>query len=414
MPARYVCQLLARLAVPCVAALAGACYYMPPTVVPIQPDPAPATFMGIDQMPADAKTQRIRILFIHGMGVNGPCDADTLLYHLSQAMRVTPVDPPPAQIVQTCPHFALRQPEGIPAPNAHDEAELYSFELEGGGRQVTFMYLLWSPLTDVPKNDVDETGHPHRALTSNLVKDFMKSHLADVILYGGTYRDVLRPALEYALCRFVGGTPEADRRLCDNGDPTIPTAIITHSLGGYMLMDTISDLAYPTSGHRLASTRSVAYQVALHLDQIFMLANQVSMLDLTTRTSEEATATEATPPLARRFHDAWDSIQANRVRTPHEVVARQVLAISDPNDILSWELTKSGWGMTDVTQPVVVANVYVGTTAEVPGLFRWPFLGLSAYPVAAHVNYLQDNAVMDIIACGMTGASINTCPQPAP
>jgi hypothetical protein len=40
---------------------------------------------------------------------------------------------------------------------------------------------------------------------------------------------------------------------------------------------------------------------------------------------------------------------------------------------------------------------------------NFPIWGLAASPVAAHDNYLQDNDVIDIIACGMTGATINRC-----
>jgi hypothetical protein len=40
-----------------------------------------------------------------------------------------------------------------------------------------------------------------------------------------------------------------------------------------------------------------------------------------------------------------------------------------------------------------------------------PIWGLAASPVAAHTNYLQDDGVMDIIVCGMTGSIINRCTQ---
>lgn len=419
MFARDMRGLVRRLALACLCALTGSCYYAPPEIMAVEPDPPPAAFAGITQMPTDRATQRLRILFIHGMGVATPCSADTLLYHLSNAMHLTPFMPASRQPGPACPHFVLQAPLPVPAPSAHSVAQLYRVDLRGGGgRMVTFMYLLWSPLTDVPKNDVDGAGHPHRALSSNLVKDFMKSHVADVVLYGGTYRDVLRPAIENALCQFIEGTPDkTDPRFCDNGKPDIPTSIITHSLGGYMLMDALSDLTPPpetradTTGQSSDKVeRRVSYEAGYHLNQIFMLANQVAMLDLSTRTSEE-NIPEAASNVARRFHEAWDTMRAGRDPNHVDKFERQVLAISDPNDILSWKLAKGGWEVADATKPVRVANVYLGTTAEVPGLYYWPFLGLTADPVAAHTNYLEDDDVMDIIACGMSGSTINRCAQ---
>lgn len=58
-----------------------------------------------------------------------------------------------------------------------------------------------------------------------------------------------------------------------------------------------------------------------------------------------------------------------------------------------------------------MANIYLGTAGEFFGLSRVPIWGLAASPVAAHTNYLQDDDVMDIIVCGMTGSAINRCTQ---
>ena len=201
----------------CLCALT-ACYYQPPEIVAVQPPDPPAKLMGITDLPLAPDSERIRILFIHGMGEHGPCDADTLLFHLSKALGVRqqiPVKIDTDDQGQPCPHFLVPAPTPVPAPNAHDTGLLYRFNLAGIDRQVTFVYLRWSKLTDQLKETLDERGHPHRAILNNWAKDFEQQNLSDVVLYGGLYRDVLRPVIERALCMFVEGTPDqTNPRIC--------------------------------------------------------------------------------------------------------------------------------------------------------------------------------------------------------
>lgn len=398
MTAAYMRPLVSRV---CVLwfCLVSACYYQPPEVVPVTPAAAPGELMGITELTPAPGSNRIRILFIHGMGVHYGCDPDALLVHLTKALRV--MQQAPAAIAKSCPHFLLPKPILIPAPNAQETGFLYRFDLAGADRQVTFMYLRWSKLTDKLKETLDEPDRPQGALLHTWAKKFEQENLADVVLYGGQYRDVLRPVVERALCLFVEGTPDqANPRSCTGGEANIPTAIITHSLGGYMLMDAMSDIYHPSASERVPDERSAAVKVGHYLDLIFMLANQLKMLDLSTRTSEEQPF-----EITTRFRATWNAVHSTRRRTEREVSSRQVLAISDPNDILSWEVTTSEFQVPEIT----VANIYLGTTGEIFGLSTVPIWGLAASPFSAHTNYLLDDDVMDIIACGMTGSRINRC-----
>ena len=56
---------------------------------------------------------------------------------------------------------------------------------------------------------------------------------------GPTARRSFVPSVQGALCKVTGGTWHADSRTCAPGDYHDPTVIITHSLGGYILMDSI-------------------------------------------------------------------------------------------------------------------------------------------------------------------------------
>jgi hypothetical protein len=401
MSTRHLRQIAWRLCVVWVSALVSSCYYMSPDVVTVQPETPPDKFLGITDLAPGS--DHMRILFVHGIGVHLGCDPDTLLLHLTKALHVTQQTPPAIDPSETCAHFALPEPTPIPAPNAQHTGLLYRFDLASSAREVTFMYLRWSTLTDEPKTTLDEPNRPQGALLHNLAKKFEQQNLADVVLYGGQYRDVLRPVLERALCVFVGGTPDqTNPRSCSGGEAGVPTAIITHSLAGYMLMDAMSDIYHPPATQTVPVERSAAIKVGRYLDQIFMLANQLKVLDLSTRTSEVQV-----PQVVRRFGATWEAIHHTRPRRPSEPSSRQLLAISDPNDILSWEVTKEEFDVPRFT----VANIYLGTAGQFLGLPHLPIWGLAASPVAAHTNYLRDDDVMDIIVCGMTGSTINRCAQ---
>jgi hypothetical protein len=112
----------------------------------------------------------------------------------------------------------------------------------------------------------------------------------------------------------------------------------------------------------------------------------------------------------KRLRSLSGSAQPGKRLTPRAAAWRASyplarLAISDPNDILSWEVTKTEFAFPRIT----VANIYLGTTGEIFGLSGAPIWGVAASPFTAHTNYLLDDDVMDIIACGMTGATINRC-----
>ena len=77
----------------------------------------------------------------------------------------------------------------------------------------------------------------------------------------------------------------------------------------------------------------------------------------------------------------------------------QVVAFSDPNDILSWrvelkdlKLPKPDWGQ------VAVTNVYMSN-----GEFSAP--GLFSEPTNAHTGYFVNPTVMDMLICGINNNS---------
>ena len=393
--------------------------YAPPSVLSVNPDavpPAPATLRGINSQ-ARSPSIPIRILFVHGMGTDpagqsAACTPATLIAGLTRILGV-------AQVwgggtpVYTCGTLKVPPPTTIVvnAPLAGN-AQLFEYNFSNSdGLQVRFDFLLWSPVIEPFRQTVSEPGHPSWALSTDLFKSFAESHLSDVVLYGGTFRNALRPVVEKALCDFVGGVPDSTGRIC-NDMPAVSayrTVLLTHSLGGYMLLDAIADLRAAhlqnEATNQAGGRHDAAAQALGSAELIFMMANQLALLDLS--------AVPAAPPVAASGKSATPmttgGLESQGILAPlleHWKFARgdqslakaQLVAISDPNDWLTWLVSRNN---IPLPTSLTAANVYLGTTPN--------YFGITAWPVSAHLNYLTDPDVSDIIGCGMTGNSINRC-----
>ena len=351
------------------------------------------SFRGIAS--AASQTEPLRVLFIHGIGISDPHTADALLLHLKDALGFKqPVPDPEPQMIYVA---------GVPTK---DNAVLYNFQFvaEPGHGPMTFSFLLWSPLTTNLKTKFDPLDtvlakDPRLAWVNKQGKQFLHDNLSDVALYGGTYRQVIRAAVEQALCRFIGGTPHPDSpRTCTGGVTGVPTAVITHSMGAYMLMDATCDLAGPSCETGAGSNGNAAEQMLGDLKYFAWLANQVSFLDMTTLTAYPADADPSTTAAARgpfqRLHPFLNRWRARRnPQNPLEIVA-----LSDPNDLLSFYVSQADIADTQVQ----IHNVILPNS-------EWNWLGIFANPVTAHDGYLTNNTAMRIVACGMSGGAVASC-----
>jgi hypothetical protein len=125
-----------------------------------------------------------------------------------------------ADPVATCGDLEVPAPIPIHANGTTETAKLFSFQFSGRDpvQVVEFTFLLWSGLTAPIRETLDEVGHPPWALLTSFSKGFLKDDIADVVLYGGQYRNVMRQAVEKALCLFVKGMPnDSDPRICVGG-----------------------------------------------------------------------------------------------------------------------------------------------------------------------------------------------------
>ena len=324
--------------------------------------------------------------------------------------RATPAQPalltPPPDVIDV---------QGAAPEN---QARLYTYDFGPPGSDrtaLTVSYLLWTPLTESVKcrlEDEDASAPPKQEL-ADFAKDFIDDKLADAVLYSGSYRQkVIRPSLQGALCTVTGGTwtqGKCDQHAAEYRDPTV---IITHSLGGYMIMDAIQNELRgrcEANGDRVAATRTPAEKVLANTPVVYMMANQLALLDLSTLRRDP----NAPPPLraaagekiTNDFAKCWAAARArSAAREGRTAPVSQVVAFSDPNDILSWRLEprnlqfpRADWGK------VAVTNVFMSN-----GEFSAP--GLFSDPVNAHVGYFVNPTVMDMLICGMKDGAVRPCP----
>ena len=145
---------------------------------------------------------------------------------------------------------------------------------------LTVSYLLWTPLTESVKCGLEKEDNsaPAKQDFAAFAKDFIDDKLADAVLYGGAYREkVIRPSVQAALCLVAS----PDHKTCAPSGYRDPTVIITHSLGGYMLMDAIAD-ELRGADCQSKSGGGAAEKILENTPVIYMMANQLALLDLST------------------------------------------------------------------------------------------------------------------------------------
>jgi hypothetical protein len=383
----------------------------------------------------------LRILIIHGMGTASEGGFDDFMLEVAGKFRLVQISQPRETLNPPCgeessaPGRGLTRPQpqlveilGVPAP---DQARLYTYYFSGlsngSSPSLAISYLMWSPLTCRIKASpqLEEEGHPKRQLATDFAKEFIRDKFGDVVLYDGAYRQkILRPAIEKALCLFIGGQPvnaeftggrlQPRGQNCQGGDETTATVIVTHSLGSYMLMDAINDeLARARAGD---GSGTAASRLIGATQFIFMMANQIPLLDLSgildypIGVDQPDGAVASGAERATTMNDFTGNLRALGTKGSLPLsnggayYDRQVIAFSDPNDILSYLVKRQALGLPGADRELFLTNVYLRN-----GEFSVPLL--LSDPVKAHIGYFTNREVLDLIVCGMNnGAVKKPCP----
>jgi len=432
-------RMKARLRFSMMAVSAGALLTTACSTLPIVIPASENSFHGIygllgqsslRERPPQASA-KVRIMIIHGMGTSAPDAFDPFILALAGRLRLVQIvnSPPEPLDPSGCGTTTSATPSGLvhPAPvyipidNVPHEAQarLYTFDFapsSGTESVLSISYLYWAPLTGAIKCklEVEDSEAPQKQWFADVARQFIDDKLGDVALYAGHYRDhIMRPSVQKALCMLVDGQPSPNGSKCHNGDAADPTVLISHSLGGYMLMDALHEELRRNRNDGSLNANSAAYKIMANTELIYMMANQLALLDLTqldhypfpanpVQFREAASVAASTKggsgQLMKRFSEDWSQVK-HRAR-PNTPVQSQIVAFSDPNDILSW-LAKSD------DPKIQLTNVYLPNNEfAIPGLF--------SDPVNAHTGYFTNNAVLDLLVCGMNNGAVSPCPDFVP
>lgn len=343
--------------------LLGACStpYHPPVVVR---DSMP--FPGVAGIAAASGTRPVDLILVHGMCTQAASWAERSIDRIGGALN-------------------RHAPAATLAPAADGGAiQLVERTQQIGGGTVRFHALLWSSLTAPLKRQLDydnsaqptdcardQVCKPVRARLNGSVKDrLLNDCLADAVIYQGASHAAIRDAMAETVARIVAANPDPDGTL----------VVVAESLGSKMLFDALSGMLESEQPR----TRALGQQAARRLGLIYMAGNQLPILGL----AEQGLVANAMP--------ARDSLQRFldlRRRQPGQrsggLQNLTLVAFTDPNDLLSYRLLPARYAAPDVA----VADVLVSNART--------WLGLIENPVAAHMDYLGNPDVGEMIACGV-------------
>lgn len=340
----------------------------------------------------------LHVLIVHGMGRHQPSYADALLAALTHHVGLrnqgcrSVLDP-------------IRHPDPLYRQIRYGTVMRCDYRGRGGQRVDAFV-LTWAPLTAPLKerylsyDRTDKTITEDRLRVNAAIKEsLIDESLADAILYVGSFRDHMQYPIQQALCVMMRG------HSIQEGVCTLPDSfagatgfeqivVVASSLGSTMVFQTIEALHAQT--HALTPDRSkdsfarAAEKFAADTATIFMLANQLPLLRLG---DVHAPVVSALPPSVERFVTLRHEERSRNRSALRESL--QIVAFSDPNDLLSYAIPQSfidelPGGLQD---KVLLTNVIL-SVAEV-GAFK-----SLADPLEAHTGYDRNPTVLKFISCG--------------
>ena len=281
---------------------------------------------------AQADLAALDLIVIHGMGVREPGYSEYMTSEIAARIGLG------------------REPDDAHEDTRPDLSIIRTRTYSDGQRELRARELFWSRLID----DFRKTrlGHDTRAPFSNhrvkynaqLKRDFMNTRVADALIYLGPCGERIRAAARATLLPCLRSAGEV--------------MVVTHSLGGLIAFDTITELS---EEGRIAEN--------VHI-KLVMLANPLPLLEL------------ARP----------DHVPDHTVPTRSML---EVITLGDPNDILSYafnddfKLRHSRHGALAVS--FTNARVTIAETA---------YLGVLVNPITAHTRYYGDGRIIDLITHG--------------
>ena len=352
-------------------------------------DGGPTTFSGIADILEQDKV--LDVLFVHGMCTHDADWARGAVQNVYSALGGS------ADAVNL-------------APVAVDGTGIVLFQqtLDTGRGKMRANAIVWSPLTTPLKSQLcyDQTNksaacppveaaktYPYQRATLNrILKDtILDDCLSDAMIYQGRARDDINAQMQQAVLQAVA-TSGGAAKVASNAvmaaavPPSVPLIVVTESLGSKVAFDALFKLSTK------AETSAAGARTWDRITHIFMGANQLPILGLADKKLDGTFALRADQN--GYPEDPISALMSARQRTmslmdgPAQKLP-QVVAFTDPNDLLSFILASSPHAAA-AGYPVVDVIVSNDKT----------YLGVAELPNTAHLGYRSNEVVRSLIACG--------------
>ena len=253
-------------------------------------------------------------------------------------------------------------------------------------------YLNYQWIDSSEASELSRVKRHAKVLNRSLKNGLMDWGFADAVMALGPMEDVLSAGIRELLIKSLqsalsaGYTPRAEANE--------EVFFVTHSLGSYLSLialdtDLLGSDNPDLSGFQVtAEQKQAADYFSAHTAEFYFLANQIALLQLAWISSADghdtvpcsSGSTEKSVPgsishwLCRR--DTYLAKEASVAPVP------RIIAWSDPNDLLSWEV------------PQIEGGEVVNITVQNSGFKLPPFL---ESPTGAHANYAKNRAVLRMI-----------------
>jgi hypothetical protein len=376
-------------------------------------------FDGIDQMievsvqHGATRDSDIKVLMVHGIGTHLPGYSTRIAENLARELGLDVVERTPKVVTLRLHVDAGLFEENLARGRVRGELgekngnlTLQRYRNKDDSRSMVFYELTWSEITEADKRilNFDDSGAYsfRRAGLNNDLKKFINSHLPDPLIYLGDAQGNIQNAVSQALCwmftQDYEALPEHVDRICDFHDyppdqlPNDSFVFVSHSLGSRILTDALQGVTAAVARERDDNTSRYSEVAAQWVDAlqeepltIFMLSNQLPLLQLG----------RPVPAVTNQFSDYCTAEGAN---SDGRVFAEtKIIAVSDPNDILSWSVPPGYEDRyMDSRMCPVLTNVIINI-AEVKNLLGVELAG----PGEAHRGYDNDLRVVKMIARGL-------------
>jgi hypothetical protein len=332
----------------------------------------------------------LKVIMVHGVGTHVPGHSARLSANLAQALGLSVVAPEAKAFPIEAPAFP-GETLGTLTVTRHTNV--------ARDREMLFFELTWSPISQPAKEAIafDSTAAfaHRRAGVNNVFKRFINDVAPDPLVYTGTGRERIQTTVGQALCWALSADwqdlPD-EQQLCTPDNPAFASrldidefAFITHSLGSRITTDGLTRLTRYVEAAG-ADLEQVTQSLRERDVKIFMLANQLPLLQ---SGLEPASVLGAVP--SHCLPDGADF--AGRLFQETELIA-----FSDPNDLLSYPIPDA-FVRDHVDSRLCPKQVNV--TINIAPVRSILGFGEFANPLAAHVDYDDDERVIGLITRGI-------------